>query len=139
MLSGAASLSPSSWVLHLRPELRVCSRTVLSPFNIVPPTWLRDPGPGNGGRLIIVYTWKNLGYTMVIFLAGLQAIPRELYEAATTDGAGVWDRFRHVTLPGLAPITFFLLITGILFSFQTFDLIHASSPEKRPVRRRRRR
>ena len=63
--------------------------------------------------MIIVYTWKNLGYTMVIFLAGLQAIPRAL-RAATTDGAGVWDRFRHVTLPGLAPITFFLLLTGIL-------------------------
>jgi len=74
--------------------------------------------------VIIVYTWKNLGYTMVICLAGLQAIPKELYEAATTDGANAWHRFRHVTLPGLAPVTFFLLITGVLASFETFDLVH---------------
>ncbi len=120
MLSGAAIAVV--WVYIFDPSYGLL-RTLLSPLNVVPPTWLRDPTLAMVA-VIIVYTWKNLGYTMVIFLAGLQAIPKELYEAATTDGAGVWDRFRHVTLPGLAPITFFLLITGILFSFQTFDLIH---------------
>jgi multiple sugar transport system permease protein/sn-glycerol 3-phosphate transport system permease protein len=98
-------------------------RAVVSPLGLVPPNWLRDTTWAMPA-VIIVYTWKNLGYTMVICLAGLQAIPKELYEAATTDGANAWGRFRHVTIPGLAPVTFFLLVTGILASFQTFDLIH---------------
>jgi multiple sugar transport system permease protein/sn-glycerol 3-phosphate transport system permease protein len=120
MLSGAAIAVV--WVYIFDPNYGLI-RTMLSPIGIVPPNWLRDPAWAMPA-IIIVYTWKNLGYTMVIFLAGLQAIPRELYEAATTDGANSWQRFRHITIPGLAPITFFLLVTGILASFQTFDLIH---------------
>jgi ABC-type sugar transport system permease subunit len=120
MLSGAAIAVV--WVYIFDPTYGLL-RTVLSPLNIIPPNWLRDSAWAMPA-VIIVYTWKNLGYTMVICLAGLQAIPRELYEAATTDGANAWQRFRHITIPGLAPITFFLLVTGILASFQTFDLIH---------------
>src|ERR1051326_7177191 len=74
--------------------------------------------------VIIVYVWKTVGYAAVIFLAGLQGIPRELYEAARVDGANAWDRFRAVTLPGLAPISFFLLVTTVLLSFQAFDIIN---------------
>ena len=73
--------------------------------------------------VIVVYVWKNLGYSVVIFLAGLQGIPRELYEAARVDGAGAWQRFKAVTLPGLGPISFFLLVTSVLASFQAFDII----------------
>lgn len=73
--------------------------------------------------VIIVYVWKNLGYAVVIYLAGLQGIPRELYDAALVDGAGPWARFRHVTLPGLSPIAFFLSVTSVLASFQAFDII----------------
>lgn len=120
MLSGAALAVV--WVYIFDPNYGLL-RVVVSPLGLVPPNWLRDTYWAMPA-VIIVYTWKNLGYTMVVCLAGLQAIPRELYEAATTDGANAWDRFRHVTLPGLAPITFFLLVTGILASFQTFDLIH---------------
>jgi ABC-type sugar transport system permease subunit len=120
MLSGAAIAVV--WVYIFDPTYGLL-RTILSPLNIIPPNWLRDSAWAMPA-VIIVYTWKNLGYTMVICLAGLQAIPRELYEAATTDGANAWQRFRHITIPGLAPITFFLLVTGILASFQTFDLIH---------------
>ena len=58
--------------------------------------------------IIIVYIWKNLGFATVIFLAGLQAIPQDLYEAAKVDGAGACWRFRSVTLPMLSPIIFFL-------------------------------
>jgi multiple sugar transport system permease protein/sn-glycerol 3-phosphate transport system permease protein len=120
MLSGAAIAVV--WVYIFDPTYGLL-RTILSPLDIIPPNWLRDSAWAMPA-VIIVYTWKNLGYTMVICLAGLQAIPRELYEAATTDGANALQRFRHVTIPGLAPITFFLLVTGILASFQTFDLIH---------------
>jgi multiple sugar transport system permease protein/sn-glycerol 3-phosphate transport system permease protein len=73
--------------------------------------------------VIIVYVWKNLGYAVVIYLAGLKAIPQELYEAAVVDGAGPLARLRYVTLPGLSPVTFFLFLTSILASFQTFDVI----------------
>ncbi|MGE3268714.1 MAG: carbohydrate ABC transporter permease [Chloroflexota bacterium] len=120
MLSGAAIAVV--WVYIFDPNYGLI-RQIVSPIGLIPPNWLRDPFWAMPA-VIIVYTWKNLGYTMVIFLAGLQAIPRELYEAATTDGANTWQKFRHVTLPGLAPISFFLLVTGILSSFQTFDLIH---------------
>ncbi|MER3405230.1 MAG: glycerol-3-phosphate ABC transporter permease [Chloroflexota bacterium] len=98
-------------------------RALLLPLGIPSPNWLRDPHWAMLA-IIIVYVWKNLGYAMVIFLAGLQAIPRELYEAALVDGAGAWARFRHVTIPGLSPITFFLAVTSILGSFQAFDIIH---------------
>lgn len=73
--------------------------------------------------VIIVYVWKNLGYAVVIYLAGLQGIPRELYDAARVDGAGPWARFRHVTLPGLSPVAFFLSVTSVLATFQSFDII----------------
>jgi multiple sugar transport system permease protein len=59
---------------------------------------------------------------MVIFLAGLQGIPAQLYEAASIDGATRWHRFRHITVPMLAPTTFFVMIISIIGSFQVFDL-----------------
>ena len=74
--------------------------------------------------IVIVYVWKYLGYATVIYIAGLQAIPVDLYEAARVDGASAWMRFRHVTLPGLSPVMFFLILTSILSSFQSFDIIN---------------
>lgn len=86
------------------------------------PDWLGDPRWAMPA-VIIVYVWKNLGYAVVIYLAGLQGIPRELYDAARVDGAGPLDRFRHVTLPGLSPVAFFLSVTSILACFQSFDIV----------------
>jgi multiple sugar transport system permease protein/sn-glycerol 3-phosphate transport system permease protein len=86
------------------------------------PDWLADPFWAMPA-VIIVYVWKNLGYAVVIYLAGLQGIPRELYDAARVDGAGAWDRFWNVTLPGLSPVAFFLSVTSILACFQSFDII----------------
>lgn len=86
------------------------------------PHWLTDPAWAMPA-LIIVYVWKNFGYGVVVYLAGLQSIPRELIEAATVDGAGAWHRLTDVVLPQLSPITFFLLVTSILGSFQAFDLV----------------
>ncbi len=73
--------------------------------------------------VIIVYLWKNAGYSAIIYLAGLQNIPRELYDAAKVDGATDWQAFWRVTLPQLSPVTFFLTVTTILFSIQAFDII----------------
>ena len=120
ILSGAAVAVV--WVYIFDPNYGLI-RNLIGPFGLVPPNWLRDPFWAMPG-VIIVYVWKNVGYSLVIFLAGLQAIPRELYEAAAIDGANPWQRFRNVTIPGLAPITFFLLVTGVLLSFQSFDIIH---------------
>lgn len=73
--------------------------------------------------VIIVGTWRYMGYYMLLFLAGLQTIPAQLYEAAETDGATAWQRFVHVTLPGLRHTTFFVTVLLTIESFKVFDLI----------------
>ncbi len=73
--------------------------------------------------IIIFSVWKNLGYNMIIYLAGLQAIPPQFYEAATIDGAGALTRFRHVTIPLLAPTTTFIVIYDSILALQVFDQI----------------
>ncbi len=73
--------------------------------------------------LVLVTVWKTVGYPLVIYLAGLQAIPGDLYEAAALDGADGWQRFRHITWPLLTPTSLFLLITLTVASFQGFDIV----------------
>jgi multiple sugar transport system permease protein len=73
--------------------------------------------------IIIFSVWKNLGYNMIIYLAGLQAIPPQFYEAATIDGAGPLKRFRHVTIPLLAPTSTFILIYDTILALQVFDQV----------------
>jgi multiple sugar transport system permease protein len=70
--------------------------------------------------IILLGVWKNFGYNMLILLAGLQTIPAERYEAAAIDGAGAWQRFRHITLPGLAPTALFVGVTTMIGYFQLF-------------------
>ena len=74
--------------------------------------------------LIFVSLW-GFGYPMVIFLAGLQTVPRELYEAAEIDGAGAWSRFRHVTLPLISPVIFFNVVMGVIAALKVFDIAYA--------------
>ncbi|HLU12199.1 MAG TPA: sugar ABC transporter permease, partial [Oceanobacillus sp.] len=71
-----------------------------------------------------VTIWQRLGFEMVLFLAGLQNIPRVLYEAAIMDGAGRWQRFRYITLPMLSPTTFLILVLASISSFQIFDQVY---------------
>ena len=70
--------------------------------------------------IILMAVWKNFGYNMLIFIAGLQSIPSELYEAAEIDGAGPWQRFRNVTLPMLAPTFLFVGVITMIGYFQLF-------------------
>ena len=72
--------------------------------------------------VIFAALWLSVGYGMVYFLAALQAVDRELYEAAQVDGAGRWARFRHITLPEIAPVLRFLVLVGLIGSFQLFEL-----------------
>lgn len=73
--------------------------------------------------LIITSVWRYMGYYMIIYLAGLQGIPGELYEAATVDGANAWRKFKSITLPMLTPTTFFVSIMLVINSFKVFDLV----------------
>ena len=74
--------------------------------------------------VIIMSIWQTVGYNMVIFLAGLQGIADQFYEAAEMDGATAWQKFRHITLPLLSPTTFFILITATIGAFQAFNQIY---------------
>lgn len=73
--------------------------------------------------IILVSVWRNMGYYMIIYLAALQGVPRELYEAATVDGANKWQQFRNVTLPQLKPTTFFASIMMIISCFKIYDVV----------------
>ncbi|CAN5592651.1 sugar ABC transporter permease [soil metagenome] len=86
----------------------------------VPPRWFLDPDTVLWGFVIMSF-WGVFGANTVIMLAGLKNIPRELYEAADVDGAGVWARFRHITVPQLSPTIFYLLVMGIIAGVQVFD------------------
>jgi len=91
----------------------------LGVFGIGPVDWLGDPRWAMPA-IILLAVWKNFGYHMLIFIAGLQAIPEELYEAAYLDGAGPWRRFRHVTLPMLGPTLAFVGLITMIGFFQLF-------------------
>lgn len=86
---------------------------------IEPVDWLGDPHWAMPA-IILLAVWKNFGYNMLIFIAGLQMIPRELYEAAAIDGAGAGRRFFHITFPGLAPTFLFVSVTTMIGFFQLF-------------------
>jgi multiple sugar transport system permease protein len=73
--------------------------------------------------VILMTVWSGVGFSMIVYLAGLQGIPAELYDAAKVDGAGAWARLRYVTIPMLSPTTLFLLVMGIIGSFQVFTQI----------------
>jgi len=77
--------------------------------------------------VVIVVVWKQAGYYMIMFLAGLKNIPSHLYEAARIDGANSWQCFRHVTWPMLSPTTFMVTILSIIASFQVFDIINVTT------------
>lgn len=86
-----------------------------------PVGFLTDPAWAMPSILIASW-WVSLGYGMIYFLAALQGVDRELYEQASVDGAGPWRRFRHVTLPGIRPVTVFLTVAGTIGAFQLFEL-----------------
>ncbi|MDR0465503.1 MAG: sugar ABC transporter permease [Treponema sp.] len=72
--------------------------------------------------VIFFSVWKNMGYYMIIYLAGLQGINADYYEAASIEGAGKWQKFRHITLPQLAPTTFFIIMILVIYSFKVYDI-----------------
>jgi ABC-type sugar transport system permease subunit len=92
-------------------------------FGFAPVNWLNDPSAAMFA-LIGMGVWKTFGYNMVLFAAGLNAIPESYYEAATLDGAGAWSKFWHITVPLLSPTTFFIMVMAMIGSFQVFDIVY---------------
>ncbi|MBL8094582.1 MAG: sugar ABC transporter permease [Anaerolineales bacterium] len=95
---------------------------LLGLIGIVGPGWLFDPNWAMPA-IILTSVWKDIGFVMVMFLAGLQGIPADYYEAAAIDGADRWQSFWNITRPLLAPTTFFALIISLINSFQVFDQV----------------
>jgi multiple sugar transport system permease protein len=108
------------WIYH--PSFGIANY-MLGWAGIPPLPWLNSADTAMIS-LIIFSIWLGLGYQMVIFLAGLQGIPGDLYEAARMDGASTWQLFRHITLPLLQPTTLFILITSVIGSFQVFTSVY---------------
>ena len=100
------------------PKFGIFNR-VLASVGLPPVDWLGDPRWAMPA-IIALAVWKNFGYNMIIFIAGLQNIPEELYEAARIDGAGGWKQFRHVTLPMLGPTFLFVGIVTAIGYLQLF-------------------
>lgn len=95
-------------------------------FGIAPQRWLSNPTLAMPA-IVLMAVWQGLGTNIIIFLAGLQAIPSELLDAASADGAGPWARFRNVVLPLLTPSIFFTGVLSLIGSFQVFDQIFVLS------------
>jgi len=113
------------WTSIFQPTYGILSQ-FLEPFGLGETKWLVEPGlvliP-----VAVVVIWQRIGFDMVIFLAGLQTIPPVLYEAALIDGAGRWQRFRHVTLPMLSPTTFLIVVLAVINAFQIFDQVYVTT------------
>lgn len=110
------------WVLFYDPTVGLFNYA-LGRFGIAPQRWLASSALAMPS-IVAMSLWKGLGLNMVIFLAGLQAIPRELYEAAWLDGAGPLRAFRSITLPLLMPSMVYVLVTSIVTSFQVFSQVY---------------
>lgn len=104
---------------------------ILALVGIDGPNWLQDTNTVKPA-LIIMAIWKGLGFSMLLYLAALQSVPRHLYEAAALDGAGAWKQFRHITVPMVRPVTFFLVVTSIIAGSQIFVEINIMTPTGGP-------
>jgi multiple sugar transport system permease protein len=108
------------WMYH--PEFGLLNY-LLSFLGIARIGWLTEPSLALLS-IMVLSIWMGIGYQMVIFLAGLQSIPEEIYEVSLIEGANAWQRFWYITLPLLKPTTFFVLITSVISSFQVFTLVY---------------
>lgn len=110
------------WMIILQPKFGPVNQFLRAIGVTNPPNWLVDVNWALPS-LIAMYVWQNLGYNMIVYISGLTSISSDLYEAAEVDGAGPVKKFFHITVPMIAPTTFFLLIMGIINSFKVFDQV----------------
>lgn len=119
VLSAVALGATWKWLLNTRSGPLT---QVVEAIGLESPQWLLD-SKWAMISIAIATTWQALGYGMTVYLAGLQGIPEELYDAAKVDGANGLQRFRHVTFPMLSPTTFFLMVTSLIAAFQLYDAV----------------
>jgi multiple sugar transport system permease protein len=105
---------------------------VIGVAGLPPQRWISDPFWAMPS-IIAMSIWQGLGINVIVFLAGLQAIPQEFYDAASVDGAARWSRFRHVTLPLLTPSIFFTGILSLIGAFQIFDQVYILARPGKPT------
>ncbi len=110
------------WSYLLNPDRGLIARA-LGAISVEPIAWLSSPDLALWG-IVMTTVWWSAGFNLVLFLAGLQDIDPALYEAASLDGAGAWQRFRHVTVPGLAQVTVLVSVTQLIASFQVFGQVY---------------
>jgi multiple sugar transport system permease protein len=120
LVPAAAAAALWRWILNRDFGLL---NNLLDFFGIPGPGWLIEPGL-TIPSLVMIGLWMGLGGTMLVFLAGLQGLPQQLYEAAEIDGAGTIGQFRHITVPMMSPIIFYNLVLGIIGSFQVFTIVY---------------
>jgi multiple sugar transport system permease protein len=92
-------------------------------LGVRPLNWLGDAALAMPS-VVLMSIWRSAGFNTVLFLAGLQGVPQEYYEAAAIDGAGPWRRFWHITVPLVSPTTFFVVVNGLIGSWQVFDQVY---------------
>ena len=131
-LPGVSSVAAISilWQWALNGDFGLVNQ-LLAGVGIEGPNWLAEK-MWVKPALIIMGVWKGIGFSTLLYLAALQSIPRTLLEAAMLDGAGAWRRFLHVTVPMLRPVTFFLVVTGIIGGAQMFAEINIMTPTGGP-------
>jgi multiple sugar transport system permease protein len=117
--SVAASALVWRWIFNPQGGL---ANTALAGVGLPPLGWLTDPNTAMIS-LVIITLWGGIGGNMVVFLAGMQGIPGELYEAAQIDGANWWESFFYITIPMLSPVTLFVVVTYTIAIFRSFGLI----------------
>ena len=127
VLSGIAAIFLWQWILSPKGLLN----SALAAFSIHGPGWFVDPAWTKPGMVLMGMWW--IGGNVLIYLAGLKGIPKELYEAAEIDGAGSWQKTRYITLPLLSPTIFFEVVTGIIATFQIFTTAFILIGTKNPA------
>jgi multiple sugar transport system permease protein len=120
VISGVAAGLIAQWMFN---ENIGVVNELLGFVGLGPVSWQSSPAWAMTS-VVLLTLWVGVGFNMVVYLAALQGIPREYYDASAVDGANSVQQFRHVTLPGLGTATVFLAIYGVILSFQAFDLIY---------------
>ncbi|UUZ84912.1 sugar ABC transporter permease [Paenibacillus sp. P26] len=110
------------WQVLFHPSMGPVNRFLMALGVADPPKWIADPDYALVS-VMMISVWMSIGFNLIVYIAALQSIPRDLYEAADIDGANGWTKFRRITLPMLSPTTLFLMITGFISTFKVFDLI----------------
>jgi multiple sugar transport system permease protein len=119
------------WIWMYHPENGIIN-FVIAKLGFEPKKWLLSPNLAMPS-VMIMSIWKNLGYNIIILLAGLTSIPKEYYDAGAIDGAGAFRSFYNITMPLLMPIIFFLSIVSMIYSFETFTQVFMLTPDGGPL------